>query len=362
MRRSSNRKFIDLFDGVFVPTSTLPRCIGGSLFDRLQMYRLAVRAIAATLCVGLLATACGGDRPSVPPPEAEASGSLLALETRACNWLRPPNPDQCDDVRLVRIGLDGEVIEELGPPPEEAPMSMRNVAVSTDRRAIAWAWNWELYVMGLDDRQPRRLTEKLLPEALGERALDPAWSADGASIVYRWNGLNEEDRWYRVTVETGASERIEMPADCAGTAWQPGGRWMACEVVHHRGETQLTELVLVDLETNHLTQLTDPGDDVASFDAAWSPDGRWLAFAVWTEDGDPQVVGVYLYDSEAGRATRVVDGVISGPAWSPSGEHLTAFDEGSGTIVIFGADGSGLTSLDHEPRRFVVPNWYPAGP
>jgi Tol biopolymer transport system component len=180
--------------------------------------------------------------------------------------------------------------------------------------------------------------------------------------VYRWDGATEADeRWYRVTVETGESEQIELPAECTGTAWQPGGRWMACEVRHERGETTLTDLVLVDLATNELTQLTDPDDDVANYTPAWSPDGRWLASAAWTADRDPQVVGVYLYEPETGRATRVVDGLISGPAWSPSGEHLTAFDEGSGRIVIFGRDGSGLTSLDHEPRRFVRPTLYPTG-
>lgn len=72
------------------------------------------RAAAAVLIVFVIA-GCGSQRASVLPPDGPAQGSLLVLEARPCNWLQPPDPNRCDAVGLARIGLDGELLEELTP-------------------------------------------------------------------------------------------------------------------------------------------------------------------------------------------------------------------------------------------------------
>jgi len=313
---------------------------------------------AALVVLAVVTVACGSNGPSVPAPEAPPGGSLLVLETRPCNWLPPP--DRCDAVGLARIGLVGERIDDLTP---KLPISMRSIALNQARDTIAWTWNWEVAVMSLDGAEPRIVNEKLLPERLAEFAFDPAWSPDGSELLYRWTGANADHTWIRLRVDTGELSEVRMPVDCWGMAWSPDGDVVACEVPRRFGEgdreTERADLYVVDLATLEARALTDPLDAIDDRRPAWSPDGRWLAFSRWTDDAAlrEDQEGIWILDVGAGEARRVAAGRLMLPTWSPDGGHLAAFDEGSGRIVIVGRDGSGLTTLDHDPRRFVAPRW-----
>jgi Tol biopolymer transport system component len=313
----------------------------------------------ALVVLAVVMVACGSNGgPSVPAPEAQPAGSLLVLETRPCNWLPPP--DRCDAVGLARIGLDGERIEDLTP---ELPISMRSFALNQARDTIAWTWNWEIAVMPLDGAEPRIVSEKLLPERFGEIVFDPTWSPDGSELLYRWVGVNDEHTWYRLQVDTGELVEVPMAVDCWGMVWRPDGMVVACEVPHRFGEgdqeTERADLYVVDLDTLEARALTDPLDAIDDRRPAWSPDGRWLAFSRWTDDPAlrEDQEGIWILDVAAGEGRRVAAGRLALPTWSPDGGHLAAFDHGSGRIVVVGRDGSDLTTLDHDPRRFVAPRW-----
>ncbi len=148
-----------------------------------------MRAKAVTALLFLAIAGCSNDDTlSIPPPDGRPQGSLLVLETRACNWLLPPDENRCDPVGLVRIGLDGELLEDLTP---------------------------------------------------------------------------------------------------------------------------------VDVD------------------------------------------GIWVLEVETGQGKLVAPGPLSLPSWSPDGGHLAAFDDEQSKLVIMGRDGSGLTTLDHDPRQFVAPRWLP---
>ena len=319
---------------------------------------------AGILVLILLVTACGGERtPTIPPPDGAPAGSLLVLETRPCNWLQQPDPNACDPVGLVRIGLDGEVQEELTP---GQPMAMYSMALSHDRQQIAWTWNWEVAAMGVDGSDARVVNTKLLAENMGETALDPVWSPDGTELLYSWSGATGEDAWYRVHVETGAMTKVKLPVDCAGMSWALDGSRLACEVwleleADAGRSTSLSDLYLVDLDTMEATELTDPDDAIGNGRPEWSPDGRWLTFARWTDAADQaaDMNGAWVVDVATGDAIRVAPGRISVPVWSPDGGHFAAYVQDEGKVIIVGRDGSGLTVLDHEPRRFTAPRWLP---
>ena len=261
----------------------------------------------------------------------------------------------------MRIGLDGQVREVLTPEP---PMPMNSMALSHDREEIAWTWNWEVVAMGVDGSGARVVNTKVLAENMGETALDPAWSPDGTELLYWWSGATGEEGWYRVDVETGAKTEVDLPVDCRAMSWAPDGGRLACEVwrefeVDANRSTSLSDLYLVDLATMEATELTDPDDAIGNGRPEWSPDGRWLTFARWTDAADQaaEMNGAWVVDVETRDAMRVASGRISVPVWSPDGGHIAAYDQDQGKIIIVGRDGSGLTALDHDPRRFIAPRW-----
>ena len=89
-----------------------------------------MRAPAVAALLILASAGCANDdAASIPPPDGRPQGSLLVLETRACNWLLPPDENKCDPVGLVRIGLDGELLEDLTPELDAALARAKQVAV-----------------------------------------------------------------------------------------------------------------------------------------------------------------------------------------------------------------------------------------
>lgn len=308
--------------------------------------------------IALVVAGCGSEEASVPTPDGAAEGSLLVLETRPCNWLQPS--DRCDVVGLVRIGLDGQELEELTP---SQPMARNSIALSPERDAIAWGWNDELWVMPLDAGEPRRINEKLLRANMSENVSDPAWSPDGFELLYRWAGANEAETWYRIQVATGVMTEVAMPVDCYAMDWSPDGETVACHVWHTfneaGSEVGRADIYLVDLTTFEATAVTAVEDAIDDISPQWSPDGRWLAFSRSTRDPSAaeEVSGIWLVEVETRAGRRVAEGRLSMPTWSPNGGHLAAWDEGTGRVVIMGRDGSGLTTLDHDPRQFVLPRW-----
>lgn len=318
------------------------------------------RLLLVVVVLSVAATGCGSTAPSVGPPDAPPTGSLLVLETRPCNWLLPPDPKKCDPVGLARIALDGELLEELTP---ELPIPMRSLALSRDGGTIAWAWNWELTVMKLDGSPPRIINHKLTAENMGETILDPAWSPDGSELLYRWVGVNNVGTWYRIAVASGDLTEVALPVECAAMAWSPDGRSIACEVwagdeVTGVGET---DLFVVDLETLEARALTRPDDGISAYRPDWSRDGAMLAFgrqaAHASENSDLDGIWVLEVDGRDGR--QVATGAISAPSWSPDGNHLVAYDADEGRIITFGRDGSDPVHIDADPRQFVAPRWLP---
>lgn len=322
--------------------------------------KLRPQPALAVFSIAIVLLGCASDQPTPPAPSGAPSGRLLVLETSPCNWLLAPDPGRCDAVGLAVIGLEGEKLEDLTP---EAPIAMNSLALSPGRDQIAWKWNWELNVMALDGPRSRAVNQKALPENQGEHSFDPTWSPDGTELLYRSVGPNMVSTWYRVEIETGEMTEVGLPVDCWAMAWAPDGETVACEVRRRFGqgrtESELADIHLVNLSTLEARPITAEGDAIDDRRPEWSPDGEWLALSRSTQDVAlaDEVNGIWLMPAAGGQGTRVAEGTLSLPTWSPDGSHLAAFDDASMRIVIFGRDGSGFRTLDHEPRLFVAPRW-----
>src|SRR5205823_5605226 len=103
---------------------------------------------------------------------------------------------------------------------------------------------------------------------------NPAWSADGAWIVFTSERAGSADL-YRVKPDGSALERLtDHPAYDDQAALSPDGRLVVFVSTRSAGRANLWTLDLNSRKTRPLT--TGSGGD---FRPAWSPDGKWIAFA-----------------------------------------------------------------------------------
>ena len=160
-------------------------------------------------------------------------------------------------------------------------------------------FDYEIAVVGLDGKTPRRLTRH------NDFDNYPAWSPDGTRVAFVSNrDVPDIEKTWRAGLYTMAADGADvrrLAAGLEGVAWQP---------------------------------------------PAWSPDGRSLAVA-GVEPGDAH--GLYLVHTDGAGFVRLAD-AISGGAWSPDGARLAfAKPEGAGvalyTIAVDGADAQRVTTV-----------------
>lgn len=165
-------------------------------------------------------------------------------------------------------------------------------------------------------------------------SFQPAWSPDGAWIVYLSRPRGGFDAALRSIRPDGTADHglgtlnyyVRPPR------WSPDGRRIAAT------RSDLI-VVIVDATTGALVDSVAPG-----MSPTWSPDGKQLAFVssgitiINTDGSNPKVIPVTGYD----------------PAWSPDGDWI-AFDRGASDVYILSP-----TATDTLGMRFIAPYLRPA--
>ncbi len=328
------------------------------------------------LALALTAVACTGDRgagapsaarsPAPPPrspgtpggavqalvPMEEVRGEIVFVSARA------------GGVQLFAMDADGRnVVQITGGRgaklhPAWSPDGASLVFVEADGGLSDP--NFDLYVLGPDGLE--RLTDTATREA------SPAWSPDGTTIAFESDETGIPEIW---AVHRLSGQRVPLTVDELADLtpeWSPDGSELlftskADLLCSPNAPDCERHLFVLDVATGRIRRLTSGRS--YNGDPAWSPDGSRIAFSSNVEgDGD---YDIYVMDADGSSRERLTHapGLDLNPAWSPDGRFIafTSLRDGNYEIYVMRADGSHERNLTDDPANDYTPAWRaPPGP
>lgn len=254
------------------------------------------------------------------------------------------NPDGTQQTRLTFTSSNNQH-------PTFSPDGSR-IAFQTDRDG-----NWEIYTMKTDGSDLTRISNHTAPD------IEPCWSYDGRKIAFNTNRQGEQGQTsiytevYIMNPDGSSQTNVTHPGDPFGEtdqfpAWSPDGativfaRMLGTDYV-------IKTLNLADLTVQD-TIISSSGIDRYP---AWSPDGSHIAF-MSNRDGNQEI---YVLNITTTIQTRLSYSTANDtlPCWSPDGARIvfTSMRDGNEQIYVMNADGSGQTRLTNNTAVDTEPCW-----
>ncbi len=269
------------------------------------------------LCVAIALAACAPA--DAPAPPADVLTSPLASPL--------PAEDPLAKFDLVYYAFQGSSRHVFRRPPGQPPRRLTTDGLnnteprwSPDGRQIVYTANmaegrYELYLMDADGGTPRRLLKQDFAYNWGA-----SWSPDGRQILFASNesGLSQI---YVVGLDGENPRRLTAEGNNFLPEWSPDGRRIA--FTSDRGGEGDNEIYVMNADGSGVQQLTNNAIDDAA--PSWSPDGKRLAYHSY-EQG---VFNIHLYDLERRQARPLTREAlpVRFPAWTPDGRYVLATQE-----------------------------------
>ncbi|HEY9405301.1 MAG TPA: Calx-beta domain-containing protein [Pyrinomonadaceae bacterium] len=231
--------------------------------------------------------------------------------------------------------------------------------------------NPEIYVMEADGRNQSNLTNHPARDAT------PVWSPDRRRVAFTSDRSGRSNIY--VMDADGGNVRAVTNFDNTSTdyrvydpAWSPDGAKLVF-VGSMMGE--VSGLVVVNADgSGDARPILEGSTEVA--DPAWSPDGSRIAYVGREPSLNPEDNArfyIFVINADGSGKTRIVSNVLpfssfpyppqaSGPAWSPDGEYLAfsyVADSNSTIPQIYHvkASGSVITPVTNHPSAHTQPGW-----
>lgn len=187
----------------------------------------------------------------------------------------------------------------------------------------------------------------------------PAWSPDGARIVFQSNRSGE---WHLYTMSPdGSGVRDLTPAmkDCRNPSFSPDGS----KIVFYSAASGNEEIYVMSADGGGITNLTN--NAASDIHPHWSPDGTKIVFNSLRDD--PKAYDVYMMNADGSGVARLTatpeDETCA--QFSPDGKHvvfLRGFANGNDDIMISGPDLKDAVNLSASPyANEGWPSWSPDG-
>src|SRR6476660_3236962 len=211
---------------------------------------------------------------------------------------------------------------------------------------------------------------------------DPAWSPDGAWIVFTSERAGSADL-FRVRPNGADLERLtDSPAYDDQAAFSPDGRRLVFVSTRGGGTADLWTLEIGSREAHSLT--SGAGGD---FRPSWSPDAQWIAFSSDRGNGLPfshgrwealHVVDIYVIHPDGSGLKRLSTGggFCGSPKWSADSRRVIAYcmsaqdtidfrwtavtSDGTTRLMTFDLDG-GSSEAATGPGVKIAPSFVSAG-
>jgi imidazolonepropionase-like amidohydrolase/Tol biopolymer transport system component len=225
--------------------------------------------------------------------------------------------------------------------------------LSRDGRAIVLDLLGQLWEIPAQGGEARALTDAVRDTA---EDLEPVWSPDGGSIVFRGERGGRTGLWL---LERGSDRprqltQLAEPDGFEGhAAWSPDGSTIAFE---RRGADRTSAVCLLDVASGEVRELRAEGlPGAGAGEPAWFPDGARLALVARGEPGEP--AGLWVVDAAGGAATAWTEAPAQAfaPAVSPDGLAIACLAPDEDMRMQVWLEGQRLT--DHEDVALTHVRW-----